>query len=368
MNRFSDEYDYLLHLLSCAVHDTIPEEKPDMLSFERVLECGIEHEVANFAFLAVQKLKDPPDAKLMNRWEQVYWQAVNRDHLQSKARAEILHALHANGIDTLEVQGTVVKDFYPERHLRMMSDLDFIVPEEQLGKLVGIMQELGYEASVFENTEVDAHKGSAHVELHTEFFEEENVTRPALNHPFSYAELHDDHTATVSDTVFYLFHLLHTIKHCTQKGSGFRRILDLYYLEDALQGKVDSEYIDKVLKQHGFYELKEMLLDVMKHWFHGIEPKIDISEFEADIKTAGNHGTKELYYKYKFAREKAEGKRFAKLRYFFTFAFPPKEYLYQKYPFCEKHHYPLLLCWIHRFNCSLFSKDSRKNWKTVFRN
>ena len=49
------EYEYLLHLLRCAVHGAVPEPIPDGVSFEQVLQYGMKHEVANIAFLAVKK-------------------------------------------------------------------------------------------------------------------------------------------------------------------------------------------------------------------------------------------------------------------------------------------------------------------------
>lgn len=182
-----------------------------------------------------------------------------------------------------------------------------------------ILLSMGFETKDPNGIEIDAIKGNIAVELHTEFFDTASVTRSALSQPYTHAECHEDYTATVSDTTFYLFHLLHTIKHCGQKGSGLRRIIDLYYLEEAMKDKADHEYIDAVLKEHGFYETKKQLLAVKDHWFKDIEPETDLSEFETDILESGNHGTTEKWYKNKFARERAEGKHFVKLRYILDF-------------------------------------------------
>ena len=83
------EYEYLLHLLRCAVHGAVPEPIPDGVSFEQVLQYGMKHEVANIAFLAVKKLKTPPDETLLQSWQEQYMRAVKRDALQQKARADI---------------------------------------------------------------------------------------------------------------------------------------------------------------------------------------------------------------------------------------------------------------------------------------
>lgn len=367
--KIKNEYDCLIYLIKCAIHSSVPENIPEEISFEKVLQCGIEHEVANFAFEGVKRMKNPPSPDIMELWEQEYWKGIKRDITQSKMRDEALSALHSHGIYTLEVQGTVVKKYYPQSHLRMMSDIDFILPKEKLAEAGEVMRSIGYETEYHDETEIYAHKGSYLIELHTEFFDDRSVVRSALKSPYSYASLEENFTARVSDTVFYLFHLLHTIKHCAQKGSGIRRVIDLYYLEIAMQGKVDEEYIDGVLKKYGFFDHKEKLLRVKEHWFsenaEDDEAYGDIADFENDIKISGNHGKEELLYQHMFDMDRKLGKHFVKLRHFLGVAFMPKKKIYQRYPFCEKHHYPLLLCWIHRFNAIIFNKDKWKNVKRV---
>lgn len=364
--KIQNEYDCLIYLIKCAIHSAEPESIPENIAFEKVLALGIENEVANFAFEAVKKMKKPFSPDVMKLWEQEYWKGVKRDITQSKIREEVLGILHSNGIYTLELQGTVVKKYYPESHLRMMSDIDLIIPKEKLNEAEEVMRSIGYEVSRSDESETVAFKNQFCVELHTDFFSEESTVNNSLKEPFSYATLNDDFNAYVSDTVFYLFHLLHTIKHSLNRGAGIRRIIDLYYLENAMKGKVDREYIDNALKEYGFYEQKEKLLKVKEHWF-GDESDSeygDISDFEEEVKISGKHGTKSLHYKHKFEREKKSGKHFVKLRYLLSFVFPSKEAIYEDYPFCKKHRYPLLLCFIHRFNCIVFN---RKKWKNVRR-
>ena len=57
MQQFANEYEYLVHLLQCAISDEQPVEKPAELSFEKVFEYGRTHEVANIAYVSLLKLK-----------------------------------------------------------------------------------------------------------------------------------------------------------------------------------------------------------------------------------------------------------------------------------------------------------------------
>lgn len=60
MKKFKNECKYLVHLIKCALQDKEPTEIPKNLSFDKVFEYGKEHEVANIAFVSVQRLHKKP--------------------------------------------------------------------------------------------------------------------------------------------------------------------------------------------------------------------------------------------------------------------------------------------------------------------
>jgi len=56
------EYGYLIRLLRAAIRQETPEELPEGLSFETVYRHAMEHDVANLAFYAVERLQKKPEA------------------------------------------------------------------------------------------------------------------------------------------------------------------------------------------------------------------------------------------------------------------------------------------------------------------
>ena len=64
---FKSEAHYLVHLLKCGLTDATPQPLPQGFSLERVFYFGKEHEVANIAYLAVEKLENVEE-KLLNKW------------------------------------------------------------------------------------------------------------------------------------------------------------------------------------------------------------------------------------------------------------------------------------------------------------
>lgn len=367
MNKITTEYEYLVHLVACAINDTVPCEKPDELDFSSVFEIGKIHEVANIAYLSVEKLENQPSDEFLEKWKNFYYNSIQRDVRQLQAYYDLINSLHSAGVRTTEGQGTRVKPLYPSTDLRMMSDIDIIIDRENLEKAKACLETLGYEAKYLNETEVDGTKGQIYIEIHSEFFEEniydaETKYHLVVNNPFSHAKSEDDSLNYVlDDETFYLFSLLHTVEHYEVSGCGIRRVLDLYFLRKEYENRVDTKAIDDVLKKYGYYQDKEDLFALEKYWFEDVEPNKDLSNIEKDIISAGNHGTEEQFYRKRFEFEKESGKRFAKFKYFIRYVFPKKEYIYLAYPFCREHNYPTVLCWIHRIIVSTFKLSGFKN-------
>ena len=103
------DFEYLVHLIDCAVHDRQPEEKPDGISFENVFVLGREHEVGNIAFLSVQKLHNKPEPELFNEWQVHYFHSVQRNARQLEEYKSLVKLLTDNKIRWTEAQGTITK-------------------------------------------------------------------------------------------------------------------------------------------------------------------------------------------------------------------------------------------------------------------
>lgn len=365
--RIRNDWDYLIHLLSCAVGDAQPQEKPAHISFEKVLEYGITHEVANYAYLSVLKLRTPPEKEIMKQWQDFYYGAIRRDVLQAKMRQEILTALHGLGIPTVEVQGTYVKGFYPAPDLRMMSDIDVIVPRERLREAGNALVEKGYR--VVQQRDVDMNLDSPaglQVELHTDFFTPGNLVYPAMHGAFEVAAIDREGNGSVTDTVFLLYHLLHCLKHYYSKGVGIRRIMDIHVLRRALGDRVDWAYIHGVLDENGFKTGREELFALADVWFCGKPMERRLESVAREVYKSGLHGETGVALKNDLWLRRRDGERFVRVKYFFEKIFPPKQWIYDGYPELKEREYPLAICWIYRWRQLLTQKEKREMFAATF--
>ncbi len=349
------DYEYLVHLIYCAIHDTAPSEKPTEVSFEGVYELGKEHEVGNIAFLSVDRLKNKPAEELYKKWQMFYFFSVQRDVRQQAAYETITRALHESGIRTLEAQGTVTKTLYPSPELRMMSDIDFIIDLENLEKARAVMTDLGCETWQHGEGEFDAVYDDIVIEFHTEFFGEKIYNRrenyrSAINQPFSHSvpDSDDPLKYVLDDAYFYLYSVLHIIKHYEITGCGIRRVLDLYYLKKAYGDVTGSELIGTTIEKYGFKDSCDALFALEGEWFENIKSERDLSDAVDIILLSGNHGTREAFTKNVIKKEETDGVRHTRLRRIIAFIFPPKEYIYINYPELIDRNYSTLRCQLYR--------------------
>lgn len=362
MEKFVNEYEYLIHLIKCAIHNRQPEEKPKTLSFEKVLEYGKIHEVANIAFVSVQKLKIKPKESIYKAWKTYYVFSIQRHANQMKARDRIVFALNEAGIRNVEMQGSVIKTLYPEPFWRMMSDIDFIINKENLEKAEIIMKKLGYQTKKVSDFEIDAFgPNKIAVELHTDFFPPTSTYYNAIPNVFEKSVLTGNGLTYKADTtVFYLYNLLHCMKHYLQKGAGIRRVLDMYILHQNIT-HINFTYVNDVLLQYNLKKDVEEIMELAMVWFGNATSKNDLSEIMQRVYLSGNHGTVQMHLNNEYRQKRIANKILFKCYKVITLLFPRKEIIYAGYPICQKYHFPIILGWLYRGGYIVFHGEKRKN-------
>lgn len=346
-----DEYDYLIHLIRCAIQDQTPSELPDGALFDSVFDAAVIHELANMAYYSVEKLTVKPADGLLRKWEGKRNSAIVRDMNQSFAYSELMEKFRETGIRSIEVQGTKLKPLYPRRDMRTMSDIDFIIEPENLPAAEDILISLGYKIRNTRGVEVDGfRKPNIIIEVHTEFFPSESDYHDKFTDPFAGVTGEPGDPCEVSDEIFYLYNVLHIAKHYFREGCGIRRILDLYYLNHRYAEVSGSGAVRETVSRIGIDSFLADASELAECWFgetpRDPDPRLD--EMIGIIKRAGVHGTASQRLTNKFAREKSEGVRNIKMRYVFSRLFPEKWVMLANYPVLKK--YPVLtpFCWLHR--------------------
>lgn len=351
---FNEEYEYLIHLVKAAIHDTQPAEKPPHLLFEKVYRYGVQHEVANIAFYSVQKLQNKPDEALLSDWEVCCNMAVARDINQNFAREEILTEFERKGIRSLEVQGTIIKQFYPRPEYRTMSDIDFIVDISSLSVARDILEGLGYVCEDVDGVEVDGFRSpNIHIEVHTEYFPTSCQYHSVMRPPFATVE----ETGSYDCNEFYIYNILHIAKHYFGKGCGVRRVLDVYYFNKRYGELIDCEYVKSVFESAGITEFAQNISLLAECWFGEAKRNAKIDGMEAYMFNAGLHGNEQNQMNNHLKKLYGDGVFLYRLKYCMRRLFAGKETMYVHYPFLERWKILYPFCWFHRLMRMLCSRD-----------
>lgn len=331
----SNDFGYLVHLLKCALNGSRPNEKPDSVSFENVFNCALTHDVANLAFYAVEKLENKPDYELYDNWRQVRDLAVIRDINQSFSYDELCAELQEAGIRTLEIQGTVVKKYYPQSDMRTMSDIDFVVDKENIKRIKPILEKLGYECDCHIE-EIDAHREpKINLEIHAKVFDTKPFTDCYAN-AFESAKSENGMKHYFADSDFYVYNMFHLIKHLFYVyGCGIRRFCDIYVLNKALKGNLDREYIHSMYETYGVSDKADAVERLADALFGNGVFTDDLQSLYDGLMNSAVHGTTVVRAKNDLNNIMQHGKRFAKLRYWLNRVFPPYDKMLWTYPQLE---------------------------------
>jgi hypothetical protein len=365
MQKFSNECDYLIHLLRCTVQGLQPRELPQGLDFERVYEWGVYHHVANLAFYSVQKLNVKPEVSLYIKWQQCRDQAIVLDITQSYAAQEAREAFREGGVATVEIQGTKIKPLYPRPEWRTMSDIDFIVRPADMPKAKLILEKLGYSCHEAHRVEIHGHRlPNINIELHPEFFWEESEYRQVLHSPFE--TVGQDGQCDLNTV--YLYNILHIAKHYFGGGCGIRRVLDVYYLNRKYGQIIDRKWIQNALERVNAAEFAASLSNLAEVWFGNAEQELPENEMASYIVNSGIHGHRPNELKHRLEKTFDSTVRFARTKYLLRRFLGVGGEMRKKYPLLRR--YPILypFCWLHRSFRALQPerrKRIRKEFKAV---
>lgn len=184
---------------------------------------------------------------------------------------EISQGLTENDIENIIVKGYVLRDLYPIKDLRTMTDMDFVIRSADGKKMERVMSVLGYELGEVFQGDWSFFKNKVHIEFH------EKLTESELGNGFNYDEyLRDcfEHTVayngltkTLDNEYHLIYMLIHCAKHFYNGGCGFRMIMDFAAYLKVYNNTVDWKYINGELKRIKLYDFSKNIWYLCGEWF-----------------------------------------------------------------------------------------------------
>lgn len=271
MYKIDTNEGYFLHLLKCALKSEQPMDAPASIDFEQILKLANRHDVQALIFLSVDKLNNKNEIPVYNKLQELYYKAQKRCVFQDMALEELIQAFTSKGIDCMPLKGSVIKNYYPAPELRAMSDIDFLVREQDRQIVRDIMHDIGYQDDLLDDGQVDAFKRGNlnYIEIHYDFSAKNHVMHEVFTIDWDKLEPTDTpHLLKQTFEDLYFFNVGHYAKNMHNRGMGIRAVVDGYVLWNRMTDEQKQSIFDRIEKIE-LGEFHSKLLQIADVWFDG---------------------------------------------------------------------------------------------------
>ena len=334
---------------------------PEVLSNEELAalyQLAKAHDMAHLVANGLDRAGLLGDGEIARKFQKQQMLAIYRAERLRYALEEMSELLEAACIPFVPLKGSVIRSLYPEAWMRTSCDIDVLVHTEDLDSAIGALTQNGayrYHGKGTHDVSLISASG-VHVELHFDLVEEGRAAKsvPVLETVWSHATLNEGTRATytLSDEMYYFYHVAHMAKHFENAGCGVRPFLDLWILNHRME--FDAQKRNTLLKKGGLLRFAEAAERMSEVWFSGVPGDALTERFAQAIFHSGIYGTTEQ--KVQLGRAK-QGSGF---RYVLSRIFLPFSHLKKQYPILQKHPWLYPFCQIKRWFLILFGGRAKR--------
>lgn len=229
--------DALLALLRAALQPEKPLPALDAVDWQGVFKLAVSHRIEGLLLTPALSAEPSAPGDILAVWQQRAMAQMMKQIQITDALHELLSAFESAGLKTAVLKGIVLKALYPEPDMRVMSDADMLISDEQFeaGRtLLGGSGFVAVEDECHDDTFVCESEAGLRVELHRRLFDKKRqgflaaLDETAL-FPVSKAvrvEACGGEVWSLPPTEHALFLLLHMAKHMIVTGFGLRQVAD----------------------------------------------------------------------------------------------------------------------------------------------
>ena len=327
---------------------------PELLT--QVYNLANRHDLAHLVGQAAADWK-LPESEPVKLAKQTAMQALVRSVKLEYALQRLCKTLEEGQIPFIPLKGSVLRNHYPQSWMRTSCDIDILVKPSDLEKAKDLLVScLSYRYIATNTHDMSlASPENVHLELHFDTIES-FVSEKAQQ---IMAGVWEDATpvegrkfhCTLSDELFYFYHIAHMAKHVANGGCGIRPFLDLWILEKKIPHQ--GEKRDALLAAGGLQRFTDAARKLMEIWLCGAESDEMSARLEQFILTGGTFGNKMNQVA---VQQTKSGSR---AKYILSRVFLPYHHMKVQFPILEKHKWLMPACQVIRW-CRVPFGDARK--------
>ena len=345
---FTDETEYFLDVIRCAVKGEKPEPPSVSIDWSGLITLSKRQEAYSLiAAVLPEEYLPKEEAERLNNYHK---SELVRIIAVKNELAALKEELADAGISFMLLKGSRLKEYYPKESMRQMSDIDILYDVNKRKALIDIMKAYKYTLVSWSENSDDFHKEPYYTfEFHRELFFDDYGFCPDFSFVWDNAVPAADnpYEQLMSNEDMYLHSIAHLYKHNLLGGFGIRFLCDLYLMLTK-QENMDFKYISEKLEEMGLAEFEDFIKKLTFTIFDGGEFDVEQLEFLSTMMDFGIYGDKTVGRRLMYERFKKETNSTSMFKYVALRMFPKSEYMKRTYSVLNDKPYLLPFYYIKR--------------------
>ena len=349
--------NYIVSALKSVINKDGSFAFDNTIDYSELFKVSCEHQVENIVAYALMPYKERINADVWQKFEKSIMITAAQDTRQTFELGKLLEGFENTDIDYMILKGYIIKPLYPTTDLRVMGDVDILVKPAQATLAKTILTDLGYEITYENVREFNCVKNRfIHMEIHLDM-----ISAQYKKYHDYYTDIWDKvtnvggHSYKMTDEDYFIYHIVHLMKHYRGTGTGIRSFLDIWvFLKNKPQ--LDWDYIFSELKKLDLDIFAKNVTDLANMWFGGAKKTELLDEMAEYVFKSGVYGSCERGE----IHSSIESVRHGKLHTYIHILFPGMHVMSSLYPQLINRRYLLWFFYIKRIFDKIFTKNETR--------
>lgn len=358
--------EYLAELIHAQLDNRMPRPIPKELAIDDLIKVAMESQMNYLILGALIKL--PLEEEIIKILRSRLVQSTLKTLQQICEVRDIQEEFEKEGIRNQVLKGAVMKSIYPRQEMREMSDVDFMIYEDNFDKTEEILLRHGFSKVQAIKHHVIFRKSPYLIfEMHWSLYEQTVDKAQYLYYKDQFRAILKEgcqYTYDFSREDFYVYMISHMAKHFYENGCGIRNLLDIYIYQQKYGDTLDGDVVTKELQACGLIEFEYHARKLAEIWLSGDKTTDFYNHMFMYMLDCGIYGKSENGIWGQLAKittkdEALKGKIHIK------YLFPKVDYMKEYYPWVEKYKILLPFAWLNRGISGLCRKDARERMNVL---
>ncbi len=267
------QYKNFIKLISAYINSDYNNLSLNAPDWEEIYRLAYLHSLGGLLYLSLTNSGLCDNQIILDKFKQIFLISATKSMVQEATTLKLLEILNKNKIRHIIFKGLALKNYYPNKEVRTMGDIDIIIDKENQQKVHDLLVSGSFVFDEFaSHRDVRNYcKNSVCFEIHTKLIESnifENVDLIGyFKNCFDKTVLKSNFTYEFSPENHFIYLIAHMAKHFKTSGCGVRMFLDLAVFIKYFEDVLDWNYISNELKTINLYNFADIIFYLCGKWF-----------------------------------------------------------------------------------------------------